>query len=152
MISIVSFFLWYVTITLLGWIAFPIAYRLLPSLPDRGYTLSRALGLLAWGFIFWLLASLGVLQNSVSGVTLALFLLAGLTAWAAWGKRFHEMWSWVLDHKKLILVSEGVFLAAFAVWAFVRAANPDISGTEKPMELAFINAILRSPAFPPNDP
>jgi YYY domain-containing protein len=152
MISIVSFFLWYFTITLLGWIAFPIAYRLLPLLPDRGYTLSRALGLLVWGFIFWLLASLGVLQNSVSGVTLALFLLAGLTAWAAWGKRFHEMWGWILSHKKLVLVSEGVFLAAFAVWAFVRAANPDISGTEKPMELAFINAILRSPAFPPNDP
>ena len=36
--------------------------------------------------------------------------------------------------------------------AFVRAANPEILGTEKPMELAFINAILRSPAFPPHDP
>jgi YYY domain-containing protein len=152
MISIVSFFLWYVTITLLGWLAFPIAYRLLPALPDRGYTLARALGLLAWGFIFWLLASLGVLQNSVSGVTLALCLVAGLTAWAVWGKRFPELREWVQSHKKLIVVSEVVFLAAFAILAFIRAANPDISGTEKPMELAFINSILRSPAFPPNDP
>ncbi len=122
----------------------------IPSGP--GYTLARALGLLAWGFIFWILASLGVLQNSISGVALALFILAGLAAWAAWGKRFHEVWGWVVTHKKLILVSEAIFLAAFAAWAFVRAANPDISGTEKPMELAFINAILHSPAFPPHDP
>ena len=47
---------------------------------------------------------------------------------------------------------EALFLLAFAAWAFVRAANPEAVGTEKPMELAFINAILRSPAFPPHDP
>jgi uncharacterized membrane protein len=29
---------------------------------------------------------------------------------------------------------------------------PEALGTEKPMELAFINAILRSPSFPPRDP
>ena len=28
----------------------------------------------------------------------------------------------------------------------------DAAGTEKPMELAFINAIMRSPTFPPSDP
>ncbi len=47
---------------------------------------------------------------------------------------------------------EVLFLLAFAAMAFVRAANPEILGTEKPMELAFINAILRSPTFPPHDP
>jgi len=45
-----------------------------------------------------------------------------------------------------------LFLVAFAAWAVVRAANPEAVGTEKPMELAFINAILRSPNFPPHDP
>ena len=152
MISIISFILWYLVISLLGWIAFPIAYRFFPSLPDRGYTLTRALGLLLWGFIFWLLASLGVLQNSVSGVTLALFILVILAGWASWGNRLLEIWVWVKSQKKLVLFAEGLFLIAFALWAFIRSANPDISGTEKPMELAFINAILRSPAFPPNDP
>ncbi len=152
MISIISFILWYLAIILLGWLAFPIAYRLLPRLPDRGYTIAKPLGLLVWGFIFWLLASLGVIQNSSGGVVLALILLAGITLWAAWRDRLGEIWSWVRTHKKLVLVSEGLFLFAFALWAFIRAANPDISATEKPMELSFINAILRSPAFPPNDP
>ena len=47
---------------------------------------------------------------------------------------------------------EILFFLAFAFLAFVRAGNPEIVGTEKPMELAFINAILRSPTFPPHDP
>ena len=41
-----QFFSWYITITLLGLLTFPLAYRLLPALPDRGYALSRTLGLL----------------------------------------------------------------------------------------------------------
>jgi uncharacterized membrane protein len=51
-----------------------------------------------------------------------------------------------------VWVVELLFLVAFAGWAFVRSTNPEIAGTEKPMELAFINAILRSPTFPPHDP
>ena len=45
-----------------------------------------------------------------------------------------------------------MWLAAFAFLAFVRSANPEAVATEKPMELAFINATLRSPTLPPNDP
>jgi YYY domain-containing protein len=52
----------------------------------------------------------------------------------------------------VLLVEEGLFLVAFAGWAFVRAANPEIVGTEKPMELAFINSILHSSNLPPHDP
>src|SRR5258706_7735308 len=33
----------------------------------------------------------------------------------------------------------------------VRAANPEILGTEKPMELMMINGIMNSPTFPPRD-
>ncbi len=33
----------------------------------------------------------------------------------------------------------------------MRASNPELTSAEKPMELMFINAILRSPTFPPND-
>ncbi|MCZ2287929.1 MAG: DUF2298 domain-containing protein, partial [Anaerolineales bacterium] len=52
----------------------------------------------------------------------------------------------------LVIATELLFLVSFAFLAFVRACNPEAVGTEKPMELAFINAILRSPTFPPNDP
>ena len=81
-----QFFLWYITITILGLLTFPLAYRLLPALADRGYALSRTLGLLIWAFVFWLTVSLGISQNTIGGLLLALAVLVGLTAWANWGR------------------------------------------------------------------
>ena len=147
-----DFLFWYLTVSLLGLLTFPLVYRLLPALPDRGYTLSRAFALLLWGYIFWLLASLGMLRNDLGGLILALAVILGLSLWAFKGIEHHELSEWWHAHRSLVLSVEILFLLAFAGWALVRAANPDIVGTEKPMELAFINAILSSPAFPPHDP
>jgi uncharacterized membrane protein len=77
-----DFIAWYLLITLVGWISFPLAFRLLPLLPDRGFTLARPLGLLLWGFGFWLLASLGVLQNDSGGILVGLIVLLGLSIWS----------------------------------------------------------------------
>src|SRR5574342_1172341 len=76
------FISWYLTVTLLGWLAFPLVYRLFPALADRGYSLSRAAGLLVWGYVFWLLTSLGLSQNDAGGLLLAGLVLIGLSAWA----------------------------------------------------------------------
>ena len=65
-----AFISWYILITLLGWITFPLAFRLFPALADRGYTLSRAFGLMLWGFIFWLSANFGFAQNDLGGLLL----------------------------------------------------------------------------------
>ena len=143
---------WYLVVSMVGWLAFPLAYRLLPALSDRGYAASRALGLLVWGYAFWLLASLGVLRNDTGGLLLALAVLAALSAWAVRRVGIGEILSWMREHVRPLLVVEVLFLVAFAGWAAVRAANPEAVGTEKPMELAFINAILNSPTFPPHDP
>lgn len=146
------FILWYLNITILGILAFPLAFRLLPRLPGRGYGLSRTLGLLLWGYLYWLLGSLGFLGNNLGGAFVSLALLAGLSAWTLANGGWREVWNWLRDQRGLILTIEALFLLAFGIYAFVRAANPDLIGTEKPMELAFINAILRSPSLPPNDP
>ena len=144
--------LWYLVITIVGWLAFPIAYRLLPALRGRGYTLSRALGILVWGYIFWLLASLGILRNDTGSLLFGLAILIALSVLALRGLDLDELLGWLRGHKALVWITEILFLLAFAGWALVRAANPEALGTEKPMELAFINAILNSPEFPPHDP
>lgn len=151
---VLQFLSWYLVIGLVGWVAFPLAYRLLASLPDRGLAFARPLGLLLAAYLYWILAALKVLQNDTGGVVFALLLVTGLSAWALWRSRGDRqaMLAWLNDHRRLVFTTELLFLLAFAAWTVVRAANPDASGTEKPMELAFINAILRSPAFPPSDP
>ncbi len=147
----IAFITWYIILTILGWLTFPLVHYLFPALADRGYTLSRAAGLLIWGYVFWLLASLGIAQNDTGGILLALALLAGLSAWAAIGRQ-RSILDFLKDNTALAVTTEILFFAAFAFLAFVRSANPELYSTEKPMELAFINGILRSPVFPPQDP
>ena len=146
-----AFLTWYIILTLLGWLTFPLAFYLFPALTDRGYTLARAAGLLIWGYLFWLLASLGIAQNDMSGILLALALLVGVSAWSISSLK-SQFINYLRSHFPLILTTEILFFAAFAFLAFVRSANPELTSTEKPMELAFINGILRSPVFPPQDP
>src|SRR5512146_2289355 len=77
-----AFISWYIVITILGWLTFPLAYHLFPALHDRGYTLSRAFGFLIWGYVFWLFASLGIAQNDAGGLLLGLLILVALSTWA----------------------------------------------------------------------
>jgi YYY domain-containing protein len=152
-----EFISWYILITILGWLTYPLAWRFFPALADRGYTLSRAFGLLIWGYIFWLFASLGIAHNDIGGLLLGLSVLGGLSVWAVMtGDRVtvhrpSSMVKWVKENSRLIFITELLFLIAFGFMAIVRAANPEIAGTEKPMELMFINGIMNSPAFPPRD-
>jgi YYY domain-containing protein len=152
-----AFIFWYILITLLGWLVFPLAYYLFPALADRGYTISRAFGLLAWGYVFWLFASLGIAQNDIGGLLLGLLVVAGLSAWAYFTpspSSTTQLIAWLKEKKFLIITTEILFLVAFGFMAFARASNPEITtaGGEKWMEVAFINAILHSPTFPPHDP
>ena len=153
MSSILAFVSWYIIITLLGWLTFPLVYFLFPVLADRGYSLSRVAGLLLWSYLFWIFTSLGLTQNTIGGILFAFCVLIGLSAWALSNieHRVSTIASWLKSNLRLVITTEVLFLIAFAFLAFLRAGNPELDGTERPMELMFINAILRSPTFPPHD-
>jgi len=146
------FVIWYLLITILGWITFPLIFRLMPATADRGYSYSRILGLLVWGYLYWLMASLGIIKNDVGGIVLGLLLLITISILALRSISVETIRNWLKENISIVLVVEAVFFASFILWTIVRAANPEILGTEKPMELAFINSIIRSPQFPPLDP
>ncbi len=128
-----AFISWYIVITILGWLTFPLAYHLFPALTDRGYTLSRAFSLLIWGYVFWLFASLGVAQNDIGGLLLALLILIGLSVWATIENRKSssetrklEIVAWLNENRRILISTELLFLIAFALMAWVRANNPEI--------------------------
>lgn len=146
-----AFFVWYFILTLLGWLTFPLTFALFPALTDRGYTLARAAGLLIWAYVFWLFVSFGIAQNDIGGMTLALAILIALSGFSIVNHK-SEIVNFLRSNLALLLTTELLFLVAFAFLAFVRSANPELTSTEKPMELAFINGILRSETFPPQDP
>jgi hypothetical protein len=106
----ISFFVWYFIITILGWLSFPLAHTLFPALADRGYTLSRAAGLLIWGYIFWLLASLGIAQNDMGGILLALAFIIGLSVWSIANHK-SDIISFFKSKLSLIVTTEVLFLS-----------------------------------------
>ena len=145
-----AFLSWYFILTVLGWLTFPLVYHLLPALSDRGYTLARTAGLLIWGYIFWLFTSFGFSRNDLGGIVFALAILIALSAWSLI-THYSSLITFLRQNVALLVTTEILFFIAFAFLAFVRAANPELASTEKPMELMFINSILRSETFPPQD-
>ncbi len=143
---------WYLIVSVLGLASFPLVYSFFPALHDRGYTISRAFGLLAWSYLFWLLSSLGVLTNSIGGYLVALSLVLAGSVWAWKRVGWQEFRAWFAEKQKTVLVVELLFLLAFVFLLLMRGMEPAIFGTEKPMEFAFINAFLRSDMMPPLDP
>ena len=53
---------------------------------------------------------------------------------------------------RLFWGAEAVFAVAFAAMALLVAYSPDVWNTEKPMDMAFLNAANRAETFPPEDP
>ncbi|HZK66010.1 MAG TPA: DUF2298 domain-containing protein, partial [Chloroflexota bacterium] len=146
---------WWLALELLGLLALPLAWRLFARLGDRGYGLSKILGLLLVSYVAWLLASLRVHPFGASAVLIGMLFVALLSTVAVWGQwpRFRAELS---SRGSLILLSEAVFVAAFALFWFIRTHNPDLwhlyHGGEKPMEFAYLNAVAKSSYFPPYDP
>jgi len=145
-----DFLKWFAVIELIGWVIFPTAYTLFGGLKDRGFTVSKILGLLIWGYLYWVANIFGLASNSTSSAIL-IFLVISLGSFLIHRGRFQEIFAFIRSNRVILIFYETAFLVAFAFWAGIRSLSPEIIGTEKPMELAFINAIFRSPAFPPSD-
>ena len=136
-------------------LALPLAMFLFRPLPDRGIVLARILGLLAVSYFSWALVSLGWAEFSRSVFYIGLLILASLSI-AVLVFRWREIWSFLVHHWRSLLFAEALFLACFLAFVAVRAANPDLwhawRGGEKPMEMTYLNAVIRSTSMPPYDP
>ena len=144
---------WWLWMALAGLAALPLCLRLLAGLPDRGYSLARALGMLLASWLFWLLGSAGFLDNSRGSLTLCwLLILAASLAIYFRDRDMGELKRWWHDNRSLVIVYELLFLALFFGWSLYRAHQNGLLGTEKPMELAFMSAAQRGLSFPPADP
>ena len=144
MTHLADVFLWWLAIEIIGMIILPIAGVVAGRLHDRGYSISKILGVVLVTYLTWMLSYL--LPFSRSTVFISLLLLAGISA--AVQKQYKVP---VID-KKTVITNELVFLVAFIFFLIVRSATPAIYGQEKFMDFAFLNSILHSTAFPPLDP
>ena len=146
---------WLLVVELMSLLAVPIAFVLLRRLPDRGYLLAKPLGLLLVCLVVWLLASYELLAFSMASIGVGMAVIAAVSL-VLLALNWREIASFVARRWRTLLAAEAVFLVAFLAFVLVRMANPDLwhshLGGEKPMDMAYLNAVLKSSYMPPYDP
>ena len=146
---------WILLVEIIYLAALPLATFLFRPLPDRGIVLARILGILGVAYVTWLLASIGWMDFSRVSVLVGILVVASLSALVL-ACRWREFKEFISRNWRLLAIGEVLFLAAFLSFVAIRMANPDLwhpyRGGEKPMDFAYLNAVLRSTVMPPYDP
>ncbi|MHB8089099.1 MAG: DUF2298 domain-containing protein, partial [Anaerolineaceae bacterium] len=150
----VAAIVWYLLITLFGLIAYPIVRVIFKGLPDRGYPFSRLAGMLLVAYLTWLAGST-LFTFSRLTIIVVIVLIVLVSAFLAYKQREELAVEWHTK-KKYFLTVECVMLVLFLVSLGIRYGNPDLwhpwKGGEKPMDLSYFTAVLKSSVFPPYDP
>src|SRR3954451_2561184 len=139
----------FVLMEVLGLAATPLAVVAFARLPGRGVAFAKPLGLLLATWLVWMGGSLNVVPNGLAawiGAALVLA-VAGALTWRRWRPEL-----WTGPARRWLAWSEGIALVAFAAMALLVAYSPDVWQTEKPMDMAFLNAAGDARTFPPEDP
>ena len=144
-------FKWWLLIQVMGLVTWPLAHRFFRSYPDRGYILSKGLGLILTGFLNWFLVSIHLFRFSRFSIWFAIACIA-LASWFLKVVPIRELFRFFKEQKRLVLTIEIVFLAAFIAFTLVRMGNPEIAQTEKMPDFAFLTGVVTSDYFPPRDP
>jgi YYY domain-containing protein len=133
---------------LMGLAALPLAQLALGRLALGGAAFAKPLGLLLIAWLVWMGGVVG-LGNSLDLVigACAVVALAGLGGALVLRRRPERRIPW-----RRLAAFEAVFVAAFALCALYNAFAPDVWQTEKPMDMAFLNATTVSSGHPPHDP
>ena len=142
---------WLITLEFLGVLGFPLAFALFSRLPDRGYSVAKVFALLLLGYLLWVFGLTQLIPNSLGTILVIILLGAAVAIWLAIRQR-QSMLLFLRSEWRTLLIAEGLFLAFFLVWVGIVSEIPAISHTEKPMDFAFLNAVIRAEHFPPEDP
>jgi YYY domain-containing protein len=147
-------FWFYLALSALGLVVYPLVRLAFPGLPDRGYPLSRLVGMLLLAYLVWLGGSLDIPFSSKT-ITWAFAILTVVGIGLAYLQRRTLVAEW-RQHKRQYLVWELLTLAFFLFFLLIRLGNGDLwhtsHGGERPMEFSYLNAVIKSTSFPPYNP
>lgn len=152
--QILGVIVWYISLFVVGMVAYPLLRLVMGGLDDRGYPLARIFGLLLLAWLSWFAASVG-LAFTRQMILYALIVILVLGGGLAYIQRGALRRDWQRN-RRLYLAFEGLFFLFFITFLLIRWGNPDLwhpwKGGEKPMDFSYFNAVLKSTTFPPYDP
>lgn len=143
-------FSWWFFLFGLGLIFLPLTFSFFAKFFDKGYALSKILGILILSYLIWLLGSFKILPfiEPIIWLVVALLLIVNFLLLKKLKINFKKI---LKENWRIFLLEEILFLVGLSFWAFIRGFQPDIQGLEKFMDYGFLNSILKSRFFPPAD-
>src|SRR3569833_3085262 len=142
---------WYVVVQAASLAVWPLLLRGVSPLEDRGWGIAKTVGVLVLSRLVWLVCMLTGLPFERATLFIGLLVIAAV-AWGARGTRGAiETWQCLVDRRLTIAYTEAAFLGAFVLFGLLRAMAPAVSGTEKPMDMAFLDGFMTAHRLPTQD-
>lgn len=139
-------FVWWLILAVIGLITFPLVSSICSKLPDRGYSISKIVGLLIVTYLTWIMPSLHIMKFGLGVIVLSLLILAIISFFL--GRKQLKIDRPLL---KSMIISETIFTIAFVCFLVIVSRKPDIywNYSDDYVHYGFFNSVLRSDYFPP---
>lgn len=142
--------IWWFMLFTIGIVSFPLSFTLLGKFYDRGWGLSKTIGVLVVSYVTFLGGIIKLVPLTQLTIFFYFVLFAGANCYL-FSKNKREIIEEVKNQKRVIILSEILFAFGLLFWAFVRGHQPDINGLEKFMDYGFVTSTLRGEYLPPLD-
>lgn len=146
---------WFILLEILTLLFLPISLIIFRGLPDKGFGINKLLSLFVIAYITWIFVYLNILTFTMSSIVLIVVILGAISI-RVFYKNKNYIVTTIKNNIKIFVIEDLIFLSAFALFVLIRWFNPDLwhpyLGGEKPMDFAYLNAIIKSTTMPPYDP
>ncbi len=142
---------WWLIFFFLGLISFPLVSRILNIFFDKGWIASKVFSWILLSFIVFVLGYFHLLPFTQSSVLFVILLILIIMLLISKKKGLNEYRQVIRENAKVFVFEEILFFLSLAAWSLIRGFQPNIEGLEKFMDFGFVNSILRSEFFPPQD-
>lgn len=146
------FLKWWLCILTLGLGFWPMARVLLQNFDDKGWLVSKVLGVAVTGFLVWLFTCCKLTKfDSITCMAITAISIA--LNWVGYFLSGKEKSTPILTQKQFLAAMDGelIFLFCFLAWTYLAAFRPEAKGTEKFMDYGFMMSMMRSDTLPAPD-
>ncbi len=141
---------WWLALVALGGVFLPLTYKLFGRFYDKGYPFAKIIAIGSISYLVWIFGEMKILSFSLFNVWIIIIISLAFNLFII-KNSVKDFLAFFRKNRRIIIFEEAVFLVILMAWSLVRGFEPRIEGLEKFMDFGFVNSILRSEYFPPED-
>ena len=143
--------IWIISLEIIGLTSFIITFKFFNLLNDRGFSISKILGISIFSLLSWIIS----ISNIIPRYTLTLYIILSVSVIVAMKLGYaqrHEIRNYLLLNWKKLLWLQFIYFIILFTFILFRYIDPLINHTEQPMDLAFLTISINTISGIPLDP